>query len=176
MGAREYTVNIVGLTNQVHHFDFEMGNDFFERYGSGLISEGSLEAEVTLDKRETFIDAIFSIRGTVKLVCDRSLDPFDEGIRSNRKLVFKYGDSNEEISDEIVMIQRDTERLELGQYIFEFIVLELPMKRLHPRFRDEEADDDSVGKIIYTSKSPKSEDDTDGDSIDPRWEKLKKLK
>lgn len=177
MGAREYTVNIVGLTNQVHHFDFEMGNDFFERYKSGLISEGSLKADVKLDKRETMIDAIFSIRGTVKLVCDRSLDPFDEEIRSDRKLVFKYGDTNEELSDEIVMIQRDTERLELGQYIFEFIALEVPMKKLHPRYRDEEAaDDGSEGKIIYSSKSSKSEDDTDGDSIDPRWEKLKKLK
>lgn len=177
MGARVYTVNIVGLANKVHHFDFEMGNDFFERYGSGLISEGSLTAEVTLDKHETFIDAMFSIRGVVKLVCDRSLESFDESMSTERKLVFKYGDADEELSDEIVMIQRNAESLELGQYIFEFIALALPMKKLHPRFREEEdADDGSEGKLIYTSKSSGSEDETDGDSIDPRWEKLKKLK
>lgn len=177
MGAREYSVNIVGLSNKLHRFEFEMGNDFFGTYGSGLITEGALKADVTLDKHETFIEAAFSLQGTIKLICDRSLDPFDEEIKTTRKLVFKYGDADEELSDEIVMINRDSERLELGQYIFEFAALEIPMKKLHPRFRDEEAtDDEAEGKIIYSSKSTSDEDDTDGDPIDPRWEILKKLK
>ena len=75
------------------------------------------------------------------------------------------------------MINRDNESLELGQYIFEFIALEVPMKKLHPRYQDEEDEDDlSEGKIIYTSNP--SEDDRGGDAgdIDPRWEILKKLK
>ena len=75
------------------------------------------------------------------------------------------------------MINRDSESLELGQYIFEFIALEVPMKKLHPRYRDEEdEDDESEGKIIYTSKPENDKDSGDGDSIDPRWEILKKLK
>jgi uncharacterized protein len=176
MGARAYKVNIVGLANKVHHFDFEIGNDFFGQYGTGLIKEGSLKADVTLDKRETFIDATFQIRGTVKLICDRSLDPFDQPIGTEKKLVFKYGDADQELSDEIVMIHRDSDSLELGQYIFEFITLEVPMKKLHPRFRDEEADDDdSEGRIIYSSKASPDEDKTGGEDIDPRWEILKKL-
>ena len=177
MGARAFRVNIVGLTNTIHHFEFEVGNDFFSRYGTQLLSEGTLTAEVTLDKRETFIDATFAIKGSVKLICDRSLDPFDFPIRTKKKLVFKYGDADEEISDEIVMISRDSESLELGQYIFEFIALEVPMKKLHPRYQDEEnEDDESEGKIIYTSKPENDSDSGDGDSIDPRWEILKKLK
>lgn len=177
MGAREYTVNIVGLSNKAHHFDFALENAFFERFGAELISEGSLKADVTVDKHETFIDVNFDIRGTVRLTCDRSLEPFDEKIESKRKLVFKYGDANEELSDEIVMIHRDSESLELGQYMFEFIALEVPMKKLHPRFReDENEDDDSEGKIIYSSGTPDEDDDSDEGSIDPRWEILKKLK
>jgi Predicted metal-binding, possibly nucleic acid-binding protein len=176
MGLKAFTVNIVGLANKVHPFEFEVKNDFFSHYGTGLFSEGSLKAEVSLDKRETFIDASFVINGSVKLICDRSLDTFDYRIRAQKKLVFKYGDDDQELSDEIVMIHRDSESLELGQYIFEFIVLEIPMKRLHPRYQaEEQEDDDSEGKIIYTSKS--SEDDgNEGESIDPRWEKLRKLK
>lgn len=177
MGVRVYSVNIVGLSNRVHHFEFEVDNGFFSQYGTQLISEGSLKAEVTLDKHETFIDARFVIRGTVKLTCDRSLEQFDQRIATERKLVFKYGETNQELSDEIIMIHRDSDRLELGQYIFEFIALEVPMKKLHPRFRAEEAEDDeSEGKIIYSSKSQSDGDDKGGDDIDPRWEKLKKLK
>lgn len=177
MGARGFTVNIVGLKNTVHHFDFEVRNDFFSHYGTGLLTEGSLTAGVALDKRETFIEATFSVRGTVGLVCDRTLEPFDHPIRADKKLVFKYGDADEELSDEIVVIHRDRESLELGQYIFEFIVLEVPMKKLHPRFQHEDEDDDDLeGKIIYTSPPSDEGKPDDGEAIDPRWEKLKKLK
>ncbi len=174
MGARAYTVNIVGLSNKEHHFRFEVGDDFFGHYGSSLVSQGSLTAEVVLDKRETLIDATFSIRGTVHLVCDRSLDPFEQPVESERKLVFKFGDRDEELSDEIMMIHRDSEKLELGQYIYEFIALEIPIKKLHPRFREEE-DEGPEGKIIYSSKD-KEEDNSGDDNADPRWDILKKLK
>lgn len=177
MGARAYTVNIVGLANKVHHFEFEMGNDFFEKFGTELLTEGNLKADVALDKRETLIDASFAIDGFVKLICDRSLDTFDHPIHTKKKLVFKYGETDEELSDEIVVIRRDTDSLELGHYIFEFIALEVPMKKLHPRFQEEEAEDgDAEGKIIYTSKPSPDEDRTDGEDIDPRWDVLKKLK
>jgi len=177
METRAYAINIVGLTNKEHHFTFEMGSAFFERYGSELVSQGALTAEVVLDKRETFIDATFSIQGVVNLICDRSLEPFEQTVKRRRKLVFKFGDVAEELSDEIIMISWETERLELGQYLYEFIALELPMKKLHPRFRDEEAEDDSPeGKIIYSSTEKENNDPGGEEDIDPRWEKLKEFK
>lgn len=52
------------------------------------------------------------------------------------------------------------------------------MKRLHPRFRDEddEGDDDVNGKLVYQSDAP-DDDATDepNEAIDPRWEALRKL-
>jgi uncharacterized protein len=174
MGSRAFRVNIIGLSNRVHHFQFEIDDSFFGLYGPGLISEGSFRVDVSLDKRETFIEALFSIIGQAKLICDRSLDPFLFPIETTKKIVFKYGNADEELSDEIIMIHRDADSLELGQYIYEFINLEIPIKRLHPRYADE-ADDDTEGKIIYTSG--KSEDNKEnGEDIDPRWEQLKKLK
>ena len=177
MGARAYTINIVGLANKDHHFNFEIGEKFFAEFGTELLSEGSLKADVTLDKKETFIGASFVIDGSVKLICDRSLDPFDYPIHAKKNLVFKYGDADQELSDEIVMIHRDSDSLELGQYIFEFIALEIPMKKLHPRFEAEETDDDnSQGKIIYSPKPSPDDNRTDGEDLDPRWDVLKKLK
>jgi uncharacterized metal-binding protein YceD (DUF177 family) len=126
-----------------------------------------------LDKRETFLDVEFGIKGVAKLVCDRSLEPFDFPIDTTSKVVFKYGEEDVELTEELVVINRETASLELGQYIFEFIALAIPMKRLHPKFQDEE-DDEIEGKIIYTSGD--GENDSDDENIDPRWEQLKKLK
>lgn len=166
MGA--YSVNIIGLSNKAHTFDFTIDDRFFAQYGSEILQGGDFEAKVVLDKHETFIDADFMIKGNAKLVCDRCLEPFDEPVKVHKKIMFKYGPEPAEISDEIIIITRDQDQLELGQYMYEFISLEIPIKKLHPKFRDEE-EDNSEGKIVYKSK----DDNTD---IDPRWEKLKKLK
>jgi uncharacterized metal-binding protein YceD (DUF177 family) len=102
-------------------------------------------------------------------------------------VVFKYGDQDEEITDEITIIQRDTAWIELGQYLYEFIALAIPLKKLHPRFQEPaEEDDDSEGKIVYTSGGTDASDGEDRqeghdngggtDDIDPRWSALKKLK
>jgi len=176
MGLRAFSVNIIGLSNKVHEFHFEFGDEFFEHYGTGLIAKGRFTADVTLDKRETFIEATFKIKGQAKLICDRSLDPFDYPIDFTNRIMFKYGDTNQELSDEIVMVERDSDTLELGQYIYEFIVLRVPMKKLHPRYQDEADNDNSEGKIIYSSGDGSVDPDTGEDDIDPRWEKLKKLK
>lgn len=176
MGLRMFKVNIIGLSNKVHDFHYEFGNEFFAHYGTEVISEGKFVADVLLDKHETFIEATFKITGMATLTCDRSLDPFERPINTTKKIMFKYGDENQELSDEIIMIHRDSDSLELGQYIYEFIGLEVPMKKLHPRYQHEaELPDEATGKVIYSSGDTNFDSDN-GDDIDPRWEKLKKLK
>ncbi len=179
MGVGAYSVNIIGLSNKLHHFEYEFGDDFFRKYGTVAVSQGQFRAEVALNKHETFLEAEFKIRGAALLTCDRSLETFEYPIWTTRKVLFKYGEANEEISDEIVMIHRDTVALELGQYIYEFIALAIPMKKLHPRFKLEEGlkDDDAEGKIVYSSeKSDQTKKGDDDEDIDPRWNILKKLK
>jgi uncharacterized protein len=171
-----YSVNIIALSNKLHHFDYEIGADFFRKYGTDLVSEGNFKVEVELNKHETFLEADFKIKGTATLTCDRSLEPFDYPIWTTRRVLFKYGEVNEEISDEIVMIHRDSATLEVGQYIYEFIGLAIPIKKLHPKFRLEDAagDDNAEGKIVYSSQT--NEKGNDDEDIDPRWNKLKNLK
>jgi uncharacterized protein len=162
-----YRVNILGLSLSIHHFEYELGVEFFKKYDTGLVSGGIFKVDVTLDKRETFLDTHFKVKGSVKLICDRSLDEFDYPIDVSPKIIFKYGDEDKEISEDVVMIHHGIESLELGQYIYEFIALAIPMKKLHPRFENEQ---DEEGGIVYSS-----EPETKKEEIDPRWEMLKKL-
>lgn len=173
MGVAAYSINIVGLSNKEHHFHYEFGDDFFRTYGTDLVSEGKFQADLLLTKHETFIEVEFKIRGTLRLICDRSLEPFDFPVENNNKIVFKYGEEYKEVTDEIVIIPRDAATLELGQYIYEFIALAVPLKKLHPKFEDD-LEDDSEGKIVYSSKP--SEEKKDEEDTDPRWNILKKLK
>jgi uncharacterized metal-binding protein YceD (DUF177 family) len=173
-----YSINIVGLKDKEHLFQYEFGDEFFQVYGSNLVSKGKFQVDVLMDKRETLLDVDFKIRGAARLTCDRSLETFDYPIKDTRKIVFKYGDTDEEITDEIIIIHRDTATLELGQYIYEFIALAIPLKKLHPRFsaEDEVDEDDSEGKIVYSSGESSEKNNDIDNEIDPRWNILKKLK
>jgi uncharacterized metal-binding protein YceD (DUF177 family) len=167
-----FGVNI-GLSPGKHQFEYELNKEFFAKYGAESVTKGNLKADVLLNKHETFIECLFTINGTVEVTCDRSLDLFDLTLQINRMLVYKFGDEDREISDDVQMVHRDTATLDLGQPMYEYIVLAIPFKKIHPRFLQDENEDEEV-KLIYTTETEaeKNEDTP----IDPRWEKLKKLK
>ncbi|MBS1682765.1 MAG: DUF177 domain-containing protein [Bacteroidetes bacterium] len=165
--ANSYSVNILGLSKSVHPFDFKLSEEFFKKYGQEVITGGTFAAHVNLDKRETFIEADFEIKGHANLVCDRSLEEFEFPLSIRKQVVFKYGEEAQEVSEEIYIIPSHQDKLELGQLMYEFIALEIPMKKLHPRFRNDENSD----TLVYSSANNSEEK-----PIDPRWEVLKKLK
>ena len=168
---KDLQINIAGLGEKIHEFRYRIGKPFFESYGSELISEGDLTVEVTLDKQPTLLSTDIRIRGTVNLICDRSLEHFDHPLDIRTRILFKYAETAGEISEDIIHITRETVWLELGPVFYDLIGSSLPMKKLHPRFAGQEADNEE-GSIIYRSQESAEEDD----QIDPRWEKLRKLK
>ena len=174
---REYDINIVGLENKRYEYDFASGDAFFTALEQELIRRGHVQTHVVLDKSETMIRLDFHLVGTVEQTCDRSLDEYEEPVETRQMLLLKFGDHNEELSDEIELIERNTVTINVARYIFEFISLSLPMKRLHPRFRDEEEpeDDASNVKLIYSSGPATDDEDNDEPATDPRWAALRKL-
>jgi uncharacterized metal-binding protein YceD (DUF177 family) len=119
------------------------------------------------------------INGTVELICDRSLEPYDFEIESHENLVFKFGDEFEEVSEDVIIIPRDLQKLNLAQYLYEFIGLSVPMKKVHPKYQEEEEeeDDEAETKLIYRSEDDKkaTKEGNEGE-VDPRWNALKDLK
>jgi uncharacterized metal-binding protein YceD (DUF177 family) len=180
---RQYDIAIQGLDNKRYLYDFVAEDSFFAAMEQDLIRHGSVNAHLALEKSETMIRLDFAITGTVEQVCDRSLDEYDEQVETERTMLLKFANHNEELTDEIELIERNTPIVNVARYIFEFIALDLPMKRLHPRFRDEEDEEDDgvVGRLIYQSdpNTISADDDetntTNPDLADPRWAMLRKL-
>ncbi len=177
----QYDIDIYGLKDKQYVYDFESGSEFFEELEQDLISSGHFKTHLTLDKSATMLILNFDIQGEVGLVCDRSLEDFDESIDLKERLILKYSDHDEELGDEIELIRHETVRINVARYIFDYIALALPMKKLHPRFRSDETDDeyeeDEDGILVYQSQDEDTEsDDTESEEVDPRWEALQKLK
>jgi uncharacterized protein len=166
---KEFLINIASLRNETYEFQFHIDKTFFENFGKELVEDGNLDVRLTLTKHESFLETSFKIAGSVRLICDRSLDEFDYPLDLSNPVIFKFAEEAEEISEEVIHLRRDADVLNAGQYIYDMIGSALPLKRLHPRFKEEDEENEE-GKIIYSSSTQKEE------TIDPRWEKLKKLK
>lgn len=171
---KQYNIHIINLQNKQYDFEFEGNQSFFEALDQSFIENGTFKATVHLDKSETMIQLRFDINGVVELVCDRSLDTFDQPFETTQKLILKFGEVAEELTDEIEVIPRLLEDYNIAQSLFDFIYLALPTKKLHPRFRDEEDEEETEGKIIYSSII--NVEKPDEKPIDPRWAALAKLK
>ena len=175
----QYDIDIQGLKFKEHFYEFEAETAFFEALEQDLIQTGQFKTTLRLEKSSTMLVLDFHIVGQVELICDRSLEEFQEPIDLTERLIMKFGDHNEELSDEILLIRHETVRINVAQTIFDYIALSLPMKRLHPSFRNEESNDEE-GKLVFSSEmnveteqTPDAEPKT---TADPRWEALQKLK
>lgn len=163
---RTYNIDIFKLSNSKHDYQFEIGDSFFEAFENSPIKVGNATAEVELNKSATLIEVNFKVRGKVVLTCDRSLEEFEEEIDILNKLIFKYGDKWEELSDEIIVMPHDEQGLNVAQYIYEYVILALPIKKIHPKYRDQEDEGVVYSSVIEDNKT---------DNNDPRWNKLKDL-
>ena len=74
-------------------------------------------------------------------------------------------------NEEVLVLPHGEHHLNVGQYIYEMMVLALPSKRVHPGIADGTLDSDIVKRLeeLSPDKENKKED------TDPRWDELKKL-
>ncbi len=174
---RSFDIDIIRLKEGEHVFPFEIGGEFLGYFeGNEIAPNGSLQVKVTLLKQASVIEAWFDISGTVGLTCDRSLEIYDEVIEVKERVLYKYGPEEKELSEEIFIITNDTASINVAQLIYEFILLAVPFKRIHPNYRKEaEEEYDENGKLVYVSEDSADEVE-DEPKNNPLWEELKKLK
>jgi uncharacterized protein len=176
---RDYEIGIAKLSNKKHSYEFEMDDSFFALFEQEIILGGKLLAKVELDKNESLLALHFDIKGHVRLTCDRSLEEFDQPMDVEETLRIKYGPENAELDEDLWQITPETQTLNIAQHLYDYIHLALPMKKLHPRFVEEQDEEDERDILIYSSRqageSDSDEDKDDDDDIDPRWDALKNL-
>lgn len=169
---KKYNINIYGLKSGVHDFDFEYDDGLFSFEEYSMVEKGSGSIKVKLEKTETLMTLDFKIEGSVELTCDRSLEEFDYAIDLDQKLILKYGEVFDDNNEEIWVIPDSTQTFNVERNIFEFINVAIPMKRLHPKFNDEDSEDI---ELVYSSE-PEESIEIEEETTDPRWAALKDLK
>lgn len=161
---KDYIIPFKGLSTGNHHFSFKIDKKFFESFEFFGSDTGILDVKLELIKETNLLDLHFNIIGTMKLICDRCLSEYKQPIKGEFRLVIKFGETFSEESDEIIVIPANESSIDLKQFIYEYINLLLPIKRVHQNEKD------------CTPEMIKKLHDFKRQENDPRWEALKNIK
>lgn len=171
---KEFTIPFVGLKLGKHHFDYKIEQAFFEHFEYDDFNDVNVTVDLVLEKKTTLLELHFKISGWVNVNCDLTNEPYNQPIENEFTLVVKFGDEyNDEYTD-ILIVPHGTFEINIQQYIYEMIVLAVPLKRTHPGIEDGTLDSDILKRLEELSPKLNEKKDKDED-IDPRWNTLKDL-
>lgn len=171
---KEFTIQFVGLKVGKHHFDYQIDKKFFEYFEFEDFNDTNIKAEVVLDKKETLLEFVFNISGTINVNCDLSNERFDKEIHGVFELVVKFGQEFNDDNEDILIIPHGEYEINIAQYFYELIVLSVPSKLIHPGVENGTLQSEILRKLEELSpKSLEEKENTEGQ--DPRWNTLKKL-
>lgn len=181
-----YNIPLRSLSEGKHEFKYDLDNKYFTLIDDGTadIKKGDLKAVVSLKKISTTFELNFDIKGIVHVPCDRCLDDIAMDVETKNKLVVKFGAEYSEESDEIVIIPEADGEINVAWFLYEFIVLSLPAKRVHAPGTCNKAMSSKLNKHRAKSTDDDADDDMDDMGIedddsssftDPRWDALKDI-
>lgn len=171
---KQFSIQFANLKSGTYDFEFDVNEKFFENFKESEITNGKLNTTIELQREASMLILNFDIKGIVKLTCDRCLDDFDQKIETRNQLIIKFGLETKEETDEIIIIPESDHTLNVAQYIYEFIHLALPTKRIHPE--DKNGKSLCNKEIIKKLEQHKAIEDSKEEEIDSRWEELKNIK
>lgn len=167
----EYVIRFSELSVDTETFEFRLEESFFQGFESSEWEKGDVTVDLTATKRVDGITLDFVFAGFVEVICDRCLDSFPQEIEADYTLYVKFGDEAGELDDNIVVVPRDENQMDLSTLFYEYLLLSLPIQRIHPDKENGESGCNSE-MIKKLERHQVEEEKTD---TDPRWDELKKL-
>lgn len=167
---QKFKIPFQGMKNRLHQFEYLIEGEFFENFPESDIEKCSIEVKIDFDKRENFFLLTFYIDGTVEVACDRCTEPFDQDIFGDYEVAVKFSanDNIENKDEDVVYISRNDDFFDVSNLIYDFIILSIPLRCVHPE--NKEGESECNEEIINKMNSEKEA------SVDPRWAALEKLK
>lgn len=189
-----YKIPLKELAEGSHSYEFILDNIFFKDIDSPEVQKGKVNAAVSVKRGGKVFDVVFNLKGVVQVPCDRCLDDMDQEVECKNQLIVKFGKDYAEESDKIIVIPEMEGEINIAWFLYEFIVLAIPMRHIHPAGKCSKR---MVSKLKKHTASTK-EDEEDGwdsepvdfmddndyidlpeeeekEEPDPRWDKLKDL-
>ena len=180
----QYNIVLKDITNETRVFEFDLDDQYFKKIDSPEVDKGNVKAKVSVKCVQTTYELLFTLEGSVIIPCDRCLDSMVQPIHYKEKLQVKLGAEFSE-EDEIVIVPESEGAINIAWFLYEFIVLNIPIKHVHPAGECNKTMATKLKKHITRRKDDDDiEDETELDDddftiedtqTDPRWDGLQNI-
>lgn len=164
-------IDLKGLQEGLTTIDIKLDDAFFEAIEAPDIKRGQLDLRLTISRNESFFELMFDIKGQVIVPCDLCLDDMLQPVACDERLVVKFGDEYSE-DDDLVTVNEDEGILDVAWFVYEFIVLNIPIRHVHAPGKCNPA----MMKILEEHSAARSGDGDDEKPVDSRWAALSQIK
>lgn len=157
-------IDLKPLKNGPHEFDWNPSPEVLD-LDPAVFSD--LALHVRLDVQPGSVYARCDVRGVARLVCDRTLVPYDEPVSGRYAMLFVprgAEDAPEDATDDVIELDPEDDEIDLTSYVRDTLLLALPQRRVAPGAE--------AAELPTTFGAPPESDA----EIDPRWEALRALR
>jgi len=170
----EFLIPFVGLKLGKHQFEYQVNKKFFDDFNYDDFESCDIKVNVVLEKKSSMLELNFKHKGSVHVPCDLTGEMFDLPIKGKLRLVVQFGDEFNNDNDELLILPHGEHQVDISQYVYEMIVLSIPLKRVHPGIKDGTLQTPALDKLKELTVKEKKKEEQQEDT-DPRWDKLKNL-
>lgn len=171
----EYLIPFVGLKLGKHKFEYNINNTFFDCFDYHEFENSDIKVDVVLEKKSTMLEVNFKSKGTINVPCDLTNEMFDLHVKGKFKLIVQFGPEFNNDKEELLILPFGEHQIDISQYVYEMIVLSLPLKRVHPGVKDGSLKSVALDLLNELSIKEQKKEVIQEENTDPRWDKLKKL-
>ena len=170
----EFLIPFIGLKLGKHQFEYQVNKKFFDDFNYDDFESCDIKVNVVLEKKSSMLELNFKHKGSVHVPCDLTGEMFDLPIKGKLRLVVQFGDAFNNDNDELLILPHGEHQIDISQYVYEMIVLSIPLKRVHPGIKDGTLQTPALDKLKELTVKEKKKEEKKEDT-DPRWDKLKNL-
>ena len=172
----EFLIPFAGLKLGKHQFDYQINKAFFDSFDYDDFESTTIKVSVVFEKKYTMLELNIKHNGTVYVPCDLTNEMFDLPIKGKGKLIVQFGEAYNDDNDELLILPHGEHQINISQFIYEMIVLSIPLRRVHPGVKDGTLNTESLKKLNELRvEEVQEEKNKEAENIDPRWDKLKQL-
>lgn len=165
-------IDLKGLADGLNSFEFDLDDAYFKAVNAPEVGRGNVHVSLKIVRTQNdYFTLDFHEKGTVVLPCDLCLDDMEQPIETQQRLEAKFGNAYSEDGD-LVTVPENEGILDVSWFVYEFILLALPIKHVHAPGKCNPA----MISMLEAHSATRSSGDEDENAVDPRWEALSDLR
>ncbi len=133
---KDFIIQIKGLKIGKYEYDFPIDGAFFKRFENTFIFDASVNAKIVLEKGGGWMNVTSIVAGTVTVECDRCLEDLQLPVDFTASMAVKFAKTDDDPqSDEFLVVDPLEGELDLSQFIYDYICVNMPLQKVHEEGR-----------------------------------------